>query len=259
MIENLVQLYRYRGLVLALVIRHLATRYRGSVLGYLWSLLNPLCLMAVYTLVFHYYVRGGGMEHYALFLFCGLLPWLWTSAGINEGTSAIVSSGHLITKSMFPAQVLPAVAVVANLANFILSLPVLFGFMLASGVPLHLTLVTLPVVMGIHLCFLLGVVLALSALNVHFRDVQHIVANALTLLFFLCPILYPVSTVPESYRFTLELNPLAGLTLLYHAVILEGVLPDWTQVVYVSAWSLLALGLGTLFFERYRESFAESL
>jgi len=128
MFHNIKELYRYRSLVWALVVRHLATRYRGSVLGFMWSFLNPLCLMLIYSLVFKYYIRFSGVENYTIFLFCGLLPWLWFSSSLSESTSSIVSSGHLITKSMFPAHILPTVSVITNLINFILSLPLLFIF-----------------------------------------------------------------------------------------------------------------------------------
>ena len=125
MFHNLTELYRYRALVWALVGRHLATRYRGSVLGFVWSFLNPLCLMAVYTVVFKYYMRSNVVEHYSLFLFCGLLPWQWVASSAVEGTNSLVSSGHLITKSMFPAHILPVVSVVTNLVHFLLALPLL--------------------------------------------------------------------------------------------------------------------------------------
>lgn len=259
MIENLKQLYSYRALVWALVVRQLSSRYRGSVLGLLWTLLNPLCLMLVYTLVFCFYIRGGAVEHYSIFVFCGLLPWIWFTSALGEGTSAIVSSAHLITKSMFPAQILPFVAVLTSFCNFLLSLPVLCLFMLFEGVPFHLSLLALPVLMAVQLVFVSGVVFGLSAINVRFRDVQHLVSNVLTFLFFLCPIVYPASTVPERFRFTLEWNPVAALTMSYQSVILEGAFPATSQILYLGLAALVALVTGTVIFNRSRESFAELL
>lgn len=258
MIRNFRELYRYRALLGALVVRHLHTRYRGSLLGFLWSLLNPLCLMAVYTVVFHYYMRAGTDEHYTIFLFAGLLPWLWMVSSVNEGVTSIVSSGHLITKSMFPAHILPVVSVLTNLVNFALSLPLLFIFMFASGVPFQAALLALPLLAGIQLFFLKGLAVGLSALNVHFRDVQHIVANVFTLLFFLCPIVYSAALIPERFRFTLALNPFALFTLSYQRIILEGDVP-WGSLGMLSLFALLSLLAGHLVFDRYRESFAESL
>lgn len=259
MVENVRELMRYRALVVALVGRHLATRYRGSVLGFLWSLLNPLCFMLIYTLVFHFYMRIGGVEHYAVFVFCGLLPWIWTSASLVEGTSSIVSSGHLVTKSMFPPQVLPAVTVLSNLVNFLLALPVLALFLLLSGIPFGMGVLSLPLLLVLHALLLFGCVLALAPLNVRYRDVQHVVANVVNVLFFLCPIIYPVDTVPERFRFTLELNPFAQVTMWYQHALLKGGLPPLSGVLYLSCWVALVLLVGNMIFTSHREGLAERL
>ena len=259
MFHNLTELYRYRALVWALVGRHLATRYRGSILGFLWSFLNPLCLMLVYTVVFKYYMRSTVVEHYSLFLFCGLLQWQWVASSAVEGTSALVSSGHLITKSMFPAHILPVVAVFTNLAHFLFALPLLVLFLWLGGVGLKLTLIALPIIIILQTVFLTGVTLASAALNVYYRDVQHLVANLLTVLFFLCPIVYPASVVPERFRATIELNPLAVLTISYQKLMLDGVLPNSSEVVTLVVWTLFAWLVGNMIFNGYRESFAEAL
>lgn len=259
MIDNFKELYKYRGLLFALVKRHLSMRYRGSVLGFLWSFLNPLLLMAVYTVVFRYYIRFQQVENYTIFLFCGLLPWLWFTSALSEGTSSIVGSGQLITKSMFPAHLLPAVSVVTSTIHFLLSLPLLFIFMLLFKLPFHETTLLLPFVVIAQFLISYGIVLALSALNVHFRDVQHLLANALTFLFFLCPVIYPAESVPERFRFTMEWNPLAQLTVLYHKIILEGVLPPLHSVAVLFGFAFIVIFLGNKIFNYYRESMAEVL
>ena len=259
MLRNFKELLKYRALLWALVVRHLSIRYRGSVLGFLWSFLNPLCLMLVYVLVFKYYIRFDQVENYTVFLFCGLLPWLWVQSALMEGAASIVGSGHLITKSMFPAHILPTVAVCTTMVNYVLSLPLLLVFMAAFGVEFHLTLFLLPLLLLGQFLFLQGAALALAALNVHFRDVQHILGNLLTFVFFLCPILYPVDTVPQQFKFTFLLNPLAHLTGFYHQLILAGELPSLWPVVYFSVTVLFVLYVGNLVFNTYRESFAELL
>jgi len=253
------ELYRYRTLVGALIVRHLSSRYRGSVLGFLWSFLNPLCLMLVYLLVFRYYIRFDQVENYTIFLFCGLLPWICISSWLLEGATSVVSSGHLITKSMFPAQVLPAVAVLTAMINYLLSLPLLFIIMLCSGVSLPVTVVMLPVLCFLQMLLLFGMALLLAALNVYYRDVQHIVGNLLTFAFFLCPILYSRDVVPEAFRFTLDLNPFALLTESYSLVILNGVMPSLWSLSYISMWVLIVLISGAHVFRHYRERFAEAL
>jgi lipopolysaccharide transport system permease protein len=259
MFENFKELYKYRTLFWALVKRHLAMRYRGSVLGFVWSFLNPLLLMLVYTLVFKYYIRFNNVENYTIFVFCGLLPWIWFTSSLSEGTSSIVSSGHLITKSMFPAHLLPAVAVVTNMIHFVLSLPLLFIFMFFLNSPFHASLILLPFIVLMQFFMMWGIVLALSSLNVFFRDVQHLLANFLTLLFFLCPVLYPLSSVPERFRFTMELNPIAQITIFYHQVIIEGVVPGAKAAVFVGASVAALFIIGNMVYNRYRESFAECI
>lgn len=253
------ELWRFRALVDALVRRHIATRYRGSVFGFLWSLMNPLCLMAVYTLVFHYYMRFNGGPYYHLMVFAGLLPWIWTSSALVEGTSSLVNSGHLITKSLFPAHVLPFVSVSSAMVHFLLALPVLAIFVVMAGLPIPLTWLALPVVVIVHAVLLNGVVLALSALNVFYRDVQHLVGNMLTLLFFLCPVVYPATVVPEKWRFLITYNPLAALTLFYQQILIEGVWPPISGLVYVLFVSLVVGACGVFVHNHYKEKFAEAL
>ena len=259
MLENIRELWKYRTLVTALVVRHLSVRYRGSALGFLWSFLNPLCLMLVYTLVFRYYIRFDQVDNYTIFLFCGLLPWLWLSSGLIEGSASIASSGHLITKSLFPAQILPAVAVITTMIHFLLSLPLLFLFMAVAGMEFHPTLLCLPVIMVLQGVILYGLALFLGAINVYYRDVQHLLGNLLTFLFFLCPILYPRSVVPEAFRFTLDLNPFSVITEGYQKLILDGVVPSLISVLYLGVLSAFVMWLGVSVFNRYKESFAELL
>ncbi|RME58547.1 MAG: ABC transporter permease, partial [Candidatus Dadabacteria bacterium] len=163
MIENLLELFRFRALISALVVRHLAARYRGSFLGYLWSLLNPLCLMLVYMLVFKYYIRFTSVEHYSIFLFVGLLPWIWLSNSLLEGANSIVANGSLVTKSMFPAQALPTVSVLTGLVHFLLSLPVLFLIMVIQGVHIPFTVIYLPLLVLLQVFLLYGLALVVSA------------------------------------------------------------------------------------------------
>jgi ABC-type polysaccharide/polyol phosphate export permease len=215
--------------------------------------------MAVYTLVFSYYMRFNGGPHYHLMVFAGLLPWIWTSSSLLEGTASLVNSGHLITKSMFPPQVLPVVSVVAAMAHFLLALPVLALFSLAAGVPVSWTWLLVPFIVALHALFLTGIVLGLSALNVFFRDVQHLVGNFLTLLFFMCPVVYPVSVVPENLRFLITYNPFAALTQFYQELLIEGVVPSAEAVLYVTVMCVVAGVIGVTVHRHYQERFAEAL
>jgi len=251
------QLWQYRRLMMALVGRHLRARYRGSALGFIWSFLNPLFLIAVYSLVFRYYVRFDAVENYALFLFAGLMPWIWFSSGLLEATSSISAGGSLITKAMFPPQVLPTVAVITNLVHFLFAIPLLLGVMLICGVTPGYSLLLLPVIIVIQTIFMLGLAFAFSALNVFYRDVQHILGNVLTLWFFLCPILYPVDVVPEKFRFTLLLNPMSYVVSVYQDIFVYAELPQWSYIVGPFIASVVVLFFGVVIFEKNRDSFAE--
>ncbi|MFN8389838.1 MAG: ABC transporter permease [Bdellovibrionota bacterium] len=257
MLRNLEELWRYRALVWALVCRHLNARYRGSMLGFIWSFLNPLCLIGVYSLVFQYYIRFNDVHHYTLFMFAGLLPWIWFSSGLLEATGAISGGGSLITKAMFPPHILPIVAVLTNLANFIFAIPLLLLFMLLVGIPPTASLIYLPLVIFVELVFLAGLSLGLSAVNVHYRDVQHILGNLMTLWFFLCPIIYPVNNVPERFRFTLLLNPVALFTEMYQSIFIDGTHPAALKLLLTGGVAGFTFIAGSLIFNRYRESFAE--
>lgn len=220
--------------------------------------MNPLLLMAVYALVFSVYMRMQ-MENYVVFLFAGLLPWLWFSSSLGQGVTSIISGGSLVTKVMFPPQVLPAVSVLSNLVNFLLTVPLMLVFNAIYRVPLGLPLLLLPLVVIVQLLFTQGLVLFLSSLNVHFRDLQYLVANVLTFWFFFTPIIYPVSFIPEKYRFLSMMNPVALLSQAYQNIFYSNVFPNLDGLCYVGVFSILLLFFGSMTFERFRESFAEEL
>jgi ABC-type polysaccharide/polyol phosphate export permease len=268
MVAHLSDLYRFRALIWTLVLRELRARYRGSFLGFLWSFLNPLLLMLVYVLVFSVYLRVP-MHGYAVFLFSGLLPWLWFSSSLGHASGAIVGSGALVKRILFPAEVLPLVSVLANMANMLLSLPLLFAFLLLFGIHPGATLLFLPVLLALQLCLTAGLALALASLNVHLRDVEQILANALLLLFFICPILYPVSTVPATLSLgglvTLPLrplyflNPVAGLVQSYQNIFFFGREPHWIHLGTVTLCAVGAVFGGYWVFDRLRDSLAEEV
>src|SRR5207244_11825095 len=140
MFRNLSQLVRYRGLIQSLVARELKARYRGSVLGFFWSFVNPLLLLLIYTFVFTVVIPGvhpPELEPFALFLFCGILPWTWFSSSLLESSNVLISGGNLIQQVLFPADVLPIVTVLAGLAHFCLGLPILAAFLIYYRVPVY--------------------------------------------------------------------------------------------------------------------------
>jgi len=250
-------LFRHRTLVAALLVRQLKVRYRGSILGFVWTFLNPLLLMGVYALVFRFYMRIA-VPNYALFLLAGLLPWTWFSSSLIEGTNAIVGGSSLVTKSLFPTEILPSVVVLSNMVNFLLSIPLLFAAGWIYGiVPSPLAWVALAPVVLLQCVFTLGLVLGLAALNVHYRDVQHIVANLLLLWFFLTPIVYPETQVPERMRSLFWINPMALFAESYHAVFVLGAWPELETLGMLGAYALASLAVGAKIFDGYRDTFPE--
>ena len=187
MFRNLSQLPRYRGLIQSLVARELKARYRGSILGFFWSFINPLTLLLIYTFVFTYVMpAANGIEHYPLFMLCGLLPWTWFASSLTESSGVLISGGNLIKKVLFPAEILPIVTVTANMIHFFLALPILVIFLIAYRAPLTVgELLCFPLVVAVQFVFTLGCALILAALTVHFRDIKDILSNVLTLWFFL--------------------------------------------------------------------------
>src|SRR4051812_28633875 len=190
MFRNLGQLIRYRGLIQSLVARELKARYRGSVLGFLWSFINPLLLLGIYSFIFTTILpnRTEGLQPYALFMLCGILPWTWFSASLTEASNSLIAGGNLIKKVLFPAEVLPLVSVLANLVHFLLPLPLVIILLVAvHRVPEIPGLLWLPVVVVVQFILTFGLALFLAALTVHFRDIRDILTNVLMLWFFTTP------------------------------------------------------------------------
>jgi lipopolysaccharide transport system permease protein len=258
MIRNLQELYQYRSLLLALTQRELKARYRGSILGFFWTFLNPLLLMVVYTVVFTQFFKNN-IEHYSYFTAVGLLPWIWFTASVAGGASTISDRRDLMTKVRFPAQVLPTAVVLTNLSNYLLSLPIILGLGLYFGVYPTRHLIVFPLVVVIQLVFTLALSFVVSALNVAFRDLQHIVANLMTLWFFGTPVLYSAETVRSHTwgNFVLHANPMAILILSYRAIFIEHRLPEMGALFGLFGASLILLWLAALIFESRREEFAE--
>src|SRR3954468_19358799 len=205
MFSNLARLIRYRGLIQSLVARELKARYRGSVLGFVWSFINPLLLLTIYSFVFSVVLPGlhsKETEPYALFMFCGILPWTWFASSLTEAAGSLISGGNLIKKVLFPAEVLPIVSVLTNMVHFFLGLPILILFLVIYRRPPDpWDLIWFPVAVAVQLLFTTALALFLAALAVHFRDVRDILANVLTLWFFATPIIYPMSLPPvQQYK-----------------------------------------------------------
>ncbi len=263
------RLLRYRGLLWTLVVRELKGRYRGSFLGFFWSLVNPLILLAVYSFVFTYIFRprfaGGGANPYPLFLMCGLFPWIWVSTSLLEGTGSLLAGAGLIRRAVFPAEVLPMVFVVSNLIHFLLALPVLAGGLLIGRLLGHPVggwgALWLPLVIGLEFLVIGGMALGLAALNVHFKDVKDILTNVLAVLLYLTPILFPLSFIAWDWgRWAIGwLNPFAPFSTAFQQTLFTGVAPEPLLLLQMIGWAAIAWVLGTWLFGRLSDSLAEAV
>ena len=264
MLANLRQLFRYRGLVQSLVARDLKARYRGSVLGFLWSFVNPLLLLLIYTFVFTVVIERpetSRLEPFALFMFCGILPWTWFSSSLLESSNVLIAGGNLIRKVLFPAEVLPIVTVFSGLVHFCLGLPILAAFLVYYRVPVTPTdLLWLPAIVLVQLLLTTGIALFVSSLTVHFRDVRDLLANLLTLWFFATPIIYPLSQAPGRVRQLLNLNPFTHLAVAYQDVLFQpGPFSQQARLLAVGVASVLVFMAGYFVFDRLRDTLAEEV
>ena len=259
MFHNLRTLLRYRGLIQTLVARDLKARYRGSVLGFFWSFVNPLLLLLVYSFVFKYVLpnKNPSAEPYSLFLFCGLLPWTWFASSLTEASNVLISGGNLIKKVLFPAEVLPVVTVAANMVHFLFGLPILLLFLLWNG-HLSATALLIPLPMLVQLVFTVGVALFVSALTVHFRDIQSILTHLLHIWFFATPVLY---AMPETGRMhaVLRFNPMAHVLVSYQEMLFFGTFRHHRGLLLAGVAALVVFAAGAWLFDRLRDTLAEEV
>ena len=263
MLTNIRHLFRYRALVQSLVARELKARYRGSVLGFLWSFVNPLLLLLIYNFVFTKVMprARGDIEPYALFLFCALLPWTWFSSSLLDSANVLIAGGNLIRKVLFPAEVLPIVTVFAGLVHYGLGLIVLAAFFVYyHHAPALVDLPWLPVIVFIQLVLTLGLSLFIAAMTVHFRDLRDLLGNLMTLWFFGTPIIYQLSRAPAGARWILNLNPFTHLAVAYQEVLfVPGPFTGWRRLLVVGLLSFVVLAAGYFVFDRLRDTLAEEV
>ena len=259
------ELFTYGDLLRNLVVRDLKVRYRGSVLGFGWSLLNPLLMMGVFTLVFQVLANIDPIERYPFFLLAALVPWLFTQHAITSAMRSVTSNAQLIKKVYFPRELLPISAILASFINFILAYAVFWLVAIPFGVGTSIAMALIPLNMLLHLVFVLGLGLLLASVNVFLRDTEHIVEVGLLAWFFLTPIFYAMSIVPNAmflgldiHRWVFTLNPMATLVTNYRYAFMWGFFPiRHTLVTGVIAIGLL--GVGLWLFRRLSARFAEEL
>jgi lipopolysaccharide transport system permease protein len=258
---HLTNFWRRRDLLWHMVVRHLRGQYKQSILGYAWAFVNPFSQMIIMSFVFSTIlkVNSGSSTPYPIFLFVGLVPWIFFSAAISSGTDAVTNASSLVTKVYFPREVLPTAAVLTKLVDLGFGLLILGGLMVYYGDPPELTSLWFPLLFAIHLLFVLGLSYPLAALNLFFHDVRFLVGVALTLWFYLTPVIYSIDIVPPRYKIFFDLNPNALFINAYRRVILQGENPGLDRVILGLSIAVITFLIGYYLFKKMESSFADRI
>ena len=253
------ELYAYRQMIFSLVKKDLRGRYKGSVLGFLWTFINPLFQLIVYTVVFSFILKTN-IERYYLYLFVGLIPWIFFSSSITVGAASVVAQKDLIKKIYFPRMVIPISYVTSCFVNMLLCFIVIFAVIIFSGVGVNfLALLTLPVIMAVEYLLALGMALLASAVTVYFRDLEHILGIISMAWMYMTPIMYDKAIVPERLLPVFNLNPMTHVIECYRDVLYHKQIPDLTSLLSAAGLGILFLFIGCIVFRKLQKHFAEEL
>jgi ABC-type polysaccharide/polyol phosphate export permease len=254
MVELVQETYRYRELIWALALKDLKIRYRRSVLGFLWALLNPALLMLVLTLVFSTVLRFP-IPHYAIFLLSVLLPWTFFSQSLSYAVESIVGNGDLIKKVKVAKLVFPMAAIVSNLINFGLSLIPLALLVLLMRHPFYWTWLYLPVPLLALTIFTMGIAFFFAVANVYYRDVAHILQIVLSAWFYVTPIIYSLDFIPAKYQWLFKLNPIIYVINGFRLSVYYGLLPKAPSIIASFVCAFVSLFIGFAIFRKNQDAF----
>jgi homopolymeric O-antigen transport system permease protein len=256
------ELPRRFDLIASLTRREIAARYKGSVLGIVWAILTPVVTIATFTLIFsgifgaRFGLNGGGWE-FALYLFCGLLPWTAFQEAVQLSSQKIVSQANLVKRVVFPLETLPVAQTLASLANQLFGTLALLVAALIIQRAVYPTVLWLPVLIVPQLLLTFGAAWLVASLGVFLRDIVQGIALLLMVWMYLTPIIYPESIVPERFRPFINANPFTPLIRSYRRIILEGIAPDWRGLAYFTIFALIIFVFGYWWFARTRKNFAD--
>jgi lipopolysaccharide transport system permease protein len=247
-----------RDLLRELVARDMKLRYKRSILGFGWSLLNPLAQLLVFRFIFEE-VLPAGVPNFTSFLFSGLLVWNWFNASLMMATTSVVDNRDLIRRPGFPTAILPPVVLVSHLLHFLIALPILIAFLTLNGTPISGAVVALPALIAIQFTLTLGLAYVLAAVHVAFRDTQYLLGVALLLLMFLSGIFYDAASIPPRYHGLILVNPMVRLVAAYRRVLIDGRFPDGEIVFSLAIIAVTLVASGYFVFKRASYRFVEEL
>lgn len=253
------EIYEYREMIYNLVKRELRGRYKGSALGFLWTFLNPLLQLLVYTLVFSVIMRSG-IEKYYIFLFVALVPWIFFSASVTGGSTSVQASADMVKKIYFPREVMPISYVTSAFVNMLLTFVVVFGVLILTGFGVNIKAVLfLPIIMIVEYILALGIALLTSALTVYFRDLAYILGIITMAWQFLTPVMYAEEMIPAKLMPIWNLNPMTPIIQAYRTVLYYKEIPQIETLLHATILGILVLVIGSVVFRKLQKGFAEEL
>ncbi len=251
-------LYINKELLLQLTIRQIKARYKQSIFGILWAIIRPLFLMIIFTIIFSKVIKvpSDGIP-YPLFSYCALLPWMFFSTSLAAGISSMTGSVNLIQQIYFPREIFPISAVMASFVDFGIASVIFVGLMIFYKIQITLFVLWLIPIILLQIVFTIAVSMLGSALNVFYRDIGQALVFITQLWMYACPIIYPVSIVPEKYRMLYTLNPMVGIIDGYRKVIIQGVPPNWEYLLISFIITILTFFFSYKIFKRLEMKFAD--
>lgn len=253
------ELYNYREMIASLVRKDLRGRYKGSVLGFLWTFINPLFQLIIYTIVFSTILRSD-IEKYYLFLFVALIPWIFFSSALVNGSTSVLAQKSMVTKIYFPRAVLPIAYVTSSFINMLYCFIIVFVVVLIAGIKISFpALLCLPAIMLIEYIFAMGIALFTSSITVYFRDFEHILGIINMGWMYMTPIIYSIEIIPEKYKNFFYLNPMTYIISSYREVLYYGRVPEMSLLIPSLVIGIVFLVTGLMFFNKLQKHFAEEL
>lgn len=251
-------LYNYRELLKTSVKKEIRGKYKNSFLGVLWSFLNPLLQILVYAIVFPLILKNNE-KNYVIFLCCGLIPWTFFSTAITRAAFTMIENGNIIKKVYFPREILPISIVTSEAINFLISTLIIIAFVLVYGVGLTGFILYYPIIFIVQYILILGLSFIVSSITVYVRDLQHLIGVALQLLFYATPIVYNANTIPENFKWILNLNPMTYVINAYRDIFYNQVTPDVKSLLIVAGIMIAICIVGYMIFNKLQKGFAEEL
>lgn len=258
MVSTLREIIKYRDMVKYLVRADLRGRYKGSALGFLWTFVNPLMLVVIYTVIFGTILKVS-IHNYTLYLLAGLLPWTMFQTTVVSSSTVVMRNSNLVKKIYFPRQVLPFSVVLSNTINYLYSMIIMVFAMVVFRAHFSTAIVVFPLILVLQVLVMSGFALFFAAVNVYYRDIEHILTVLMTGWFYITPILYTLKIIPEKDRIWFYLNPMTSFVQGYVNILYYGKWPQRIDLFSGSLWAVIGFCLGWIVFSKLSRNFAEEV